>query len=123
MGAENATVGMPTAADFLKYTSFKFHYATESSNTTLYSAIYPVDKCTELSRNPYFLAELPTAIYVHGFHTNQSAPELKELVESFVLHNKNFNMITLDWDHFAYLQYYEVDSPLAAVVCSMNIFN
>lgn len=123
MGAENASVGMPTAADFLNYTSFIFHYAAEPWNTTLHSAIYPVDKCTELSSNPYFFAVLPTAIYVHGFQTNQSAPELKELVESFVLHNRNFNMITLDWEHFAYLQYYEVDSPLAAVVCSMNILN
>lgn len=82
-----------------------------------------MDKCIELSRNPHFVANLPTAIYVHGFHTNQSAPELKELVENFVLHNRLFNMITLDWDHFAYLPYYGVASPLAAVVRSMNMSN
>lgn len=83
------------------------------------SVNYPVAKCTEISRDPHFNPDLPIVIYVHGFHTNQNATNLRELVESFVLHNKNYNVFTLDWDRFAYLEYFGYASPLARAVCSI----
>lgn len=84
--------------------------------------MYPVNKCTEISKNPDFVAELPVVIYIHGYHTNQSSADIKGLVESFVVYNRKFNMFTLDWDRFAYLDYFEFASPLAPVVCLIIFF-
>lgn len=78
-----------------------------------------MDKCTDVSQNPHFDVERPTAIYVHGFRTNQQNADLNQIVESFVFY-KNFNMMTLDWDRFAYLDYYKYASPLASVVRFTN---
>lgn len=81
-----------------------------------------MDKCTDISNHPQFKDELPIAIYVHGYHTNQSSAAIKDLVESFVSYNRQFNMITLDWARFAYLDYIEIASPLAPVVRARTSF-
>lgn len=90
-------------------------------NGIIQSVNYPVDQCAEITRNPNFNAEHPIVIYVHGINTNQSSSAIKDLVESFVTYNRKFNMFTLDWDRFAYLDYFEFASLLAPVVCLSNI--
>lgn len=80
------------------------------------STRYTVYQSRELSQHPKFKANRTTAVFVHGFHNTQNSELVKDMAESFVLHNKNYNMVTLDWDYFALLDYYQVASPIAKKV-------
>lgn len=66
----------------------------------------------ELSRHPKYNTTLDTAVFVHGFHNTENTGLVKDMCEGFVLHNKKYNMLTLDWDYFALLDYYEVAAPI-----------
>lgn len=81
------------------------------------STRYSVYETTKLSKHSSFDPKKKTVVFVHGFHNNQNSHLVQEMCEAFVLHNGDYNMVTLDWDYFALLDYYEVASPIAKKVC------
>lgn len=80
------------------------------------SAKYSVYDTKELSKHPRFVPENQTAVFVHGFHNTQTSELVEDMASAFVLDNGDYNMVLLDWDYFALLDYYEVASPIAKKV-------
>lgn len=77
---------------------------------------YTVYQSKELTHHPNFNAELPTLVFIHGFHNTENSVLVKGVRDSVVMHNKNYNMVTLDWDYFALLDYFQVGSRIAKKV-------
>lgn len=81
------------------------------------STRYSVYETHKLSKHAKFDPNKTTVVFVHGFHNTQNSYLVREMCEAFVLDNGDYNMVTLDWDFFALLDYYEVASPIAKNVC------
>lgn len=83
-----------------------------------------MDQVNQLTQHPEFDENKRTVFFVHGYHTSHESDSVKQMAKVFVLYNKDFNMVSLDWAVFARTPYFEVASLIArdvSVITTLNL--
>lgn len=57
---------------------------------------FEFNELAQLTQSAHFKPELPTVMYLHGFHEDQTKESVKEIHDAYISRGKE-NLILLDW--------------------------
>lgn len=86
-----------------------------NDTTAICSTNYKANQSSEIAKNSNFVQLHPTTCYIHGFRETQNDSTIKTVVESYVLHYKKSNLISVDWSYLASKDYAVASSNVPAV--------
>lgn len=78
---------------------------------------FPFNELTQLTQSDSFKPELPTVMYIHGFHENQEKDSVIEIHNAYISRGKE-NLILLDWAYVVAGNYIQSVIYEAAVIPS-----